>query len=117
MKLSATERVVGSHTVEHIVNAPIQFPCSRVENNNSFCFKNWMHNGRDFSESVQEKIITTVMEIKDMPQQYGTSKCPSNVSFGPKHSDFFHSKNSNNCFKCLASKTDSILGNYNYMGC
>ena len=35
----------------------------------------------------------------------------------PTHSDFFHSKNSNNCFKCLASKIDSILGNYNYMGC
>ena len=25
-------------------------------------------------------------------------------------------KNSKNCFKCLASKIDSILSNYNYMG-
>ena len=33
------------------------------------------------------------------------------------HSDFFHSKNSKNPFKCLANKIDSILSNYNYMGC
>ena len=31
------------------------------------------------------------------------------------HSDFFHSKNSKNLFKCLANKIDSILSNYNYM--
>ena len=33
------------------------------------------------------------------------------------HIDFFHSENSKNLFRCLASKIDSILSNYNYKRC
>ena len=33
------------------------------------------------------------------------------------HSDFFHSKNSKNRFKCLATKINSISSNSNYKRC
>ena len=46
--------------------------------------------------------------------------CTSHKHTNPSstiHSNFFHSKNSKNLFKCSCSKFDSISSNYHYLGC